>query len=198
MFVVEPPKLLGPHAPVLVSKTSDSYACAPDNLTGSVRVSPRTPDKPLITRIARLSKHKSHTNNLQRKSYYQIFLITSSLHCTWLEWSQKWFKEITLNCYRLFIVLKYMLAQWQSSIRLEEVLRLIRRPCPPALNTNHNQVTRKLQQQRDITLSTHVLSKTYPTKEKTLKGMLVLKGFKVWLIKNQGLCLQKSLLWVDP
>jgi hypothetical protein len=37
--VAEPPKLLGPHAPVLVSKTSDGYACAPDNLTGSVRVS---------------------------------------------------------------------------------------------------------------------------------------------------------------
>jgi hypothetical protein len=34
--VAEPPKLSGPHAPVLVSKTSDSYACAPDNLTGSV------------------------------------------------------------------------------------------------------------------------------------------------------------------
>jgi hypothetical protein len=37
--VEEPPKLLGPHAPVLVSKTSDGYACAPNNLTGSVRVS---------------------------------------------------------------------------------------------------------------------------------------------------------------
>jgi hypothetical protein len=37
--MAEPPKLLGPHAPVLVSKTSDDYACAPDNLTGSVRVS---------------------------------------------------------------------------------------------------------------------------------------------------------------
>jgi hypothetical protein len=29
------------------------------------------------------------------------------------------------------------------------------------------------------TLSTQVLSKTFPTKEKTLKGMLVAKGFKV-------------------
>jgi hypothetical protein len=37
-YVAEPPKLLGPHAPVLVSKTSDGYACAPDNLIGSVRV----------------------------------------------------------------------------------------------------------------------------------------------------------------
>jgi hypothetical protein len=37
-IVAEPPKLLGPHAPVLVSKTSDIYACAPDNLTGSVRL----------------------------------------------------------------------------------------------------------------------------------------------------------------
>jgi hypothetical protein len=36
--VAEPPKLLGPHAPVLVSKTSNSYACAPDNLTESVRL----------------------------------------------------------------------------------------------------------------------------------------------------------------
>jgi hypothetical protein len=36
--VAEPPKLLGPHAHVLVSKTSDGYACAPNNLTGSVRV----------------------------------------------------------------------------------------------------------------------------------------------------------------
>jgi hypothetical protein len=39
IFVAEPPKLLGPHAPVLVPKTSDGYACAPDNLIGSVRVS---------------------------------------------------------------------------------------------------------------------------------------------------------------
>jgi hypothetical protein len=37
--VAEPPKLLGPHAPVLVLKTSDGYACAPNNLTGFVRVS---------------------------------------------------------------------------------------------------------------------------------------------------------------
>jgi hypothetical protein len=36
--VAEPPKLLGPHAHVLVSKTSDCYAYAPDNLTGSVRL----------------------------------------------------------------------------------------------------------------------------------------------------------------
>jgi hypothetical protein len=31
--VAERPKLLGPHAPALVSKTSDGYACAPVNLT---------------------------------------------------------------------------------------------------------------------------------------------------------------------
>jgi hypothetical protein len=55
---------------------------------------------------------------------------------------------ITLKCYKLFISLKYMLAQGQYSIRsLEGLLRLIRRPCPPAPNTNHNQVTRNLQQQ---------------------------------------------------
>jgi hypothetical protein len=36
--VAEPPKLSGPHAPVLVSKTSDCYAGALDNSTGSLRV----------------------------------------------------------------------------------------------------------------------------------------------------------------
>jgi hypothetical protein len=36
LIVAEPPKLLGTHAHVLVSKTLDYYACAPDNLTGSV------------------------------------------------------------------------------------------------------------------------------------------------------------------
>jgi hypothetical protein len=57
-FVAEPPKLLGPHAPVLVSKTSDGYACI-NRIRPSV---PRTPDKPLTTRITKLRKHKSHTN----------------------------------------------------------------------------------------------------------------------------------------
>jgi hypothetical protein len=72
-LVAEPPKLLGPHTPDLVSKTSDGYACAPDNLTRSHLSVPRTPNKPLITRIARLSKHKLHTNILQ-----WIFFITKS------------------------------------------------------------------------------------------------------------------------
>jgi hypothetical protein len=45
--VAEPPKLLGPHAPALVSKTSDGYACAPGNLTGSVRV----PQRPRINHL---------------------------------------------------------------------------------------------------------------------------------------------------
>jgi hypothetical protein len=49
LSVAEPPKLSGPHASVLVSKTSDDYACAPNNLTGSVRVTrgPRINDLPL-------------------------------------------------------------------------------------------------------------------------------------------------------
>jgi hypothetical protein len=45
--LAEPPKLLGSHAPVLVSKTSDSYACEPYNLIESVRV----PEGPQINHI---------------------------------------------------------------------------------------------------------------------------------------------------
>jgi hypothetical protein len=48
--VVDPPKLYDPHAPILISKTSNSYACVPDNLIGSVRVSQGTSDKPLLPR----------------------------------------------------------------------------------------------------------------------------------------------------
>jgi hypothetical protein len=36
--MAEPPKVSGPHAHVLVLKTSDGHACAPDNLTGSVQL----------------------------------------------------------------------------------------------------------------------------------------------------------------
>jgi hypothetical protein len=73
--VAEPPKLSGPHAPVLVSKTSDSYACAPDNLTGSVRMS----QGPWINHLQPGPQDKVNTNHtpiiLQRKSYYQIFTL---------------------------------------------------------------------------------------------------------------------------
>jgi hypothetical protein len=37
----------------------------------------------------------------------------------------------------------------------------------------------------DKALSMELLSKSYPTKEKTLKGMLAFKGVKVRLINNQ-------------
>jgi hypothetical protein len=81
--VAEPPKLLGPHTHVLVSKTLDGYACAPDNLIGSVRVSQGPPDKPHTTKIARLSKHKSHTNIFAAEFlYYKKLQVTTSLQCT--------------------------------------------------------------------------------------------------------------------
>jgi hypothetical protein len=42
------------------------------------------------------------------------------------------------------------------------------------------------------TLSMELLSKSYPTKEKTLKGMLV-KGVKVRFLNNQRLCFAEML-----
>jgi hypothetical protein len=42
------------------------------------------------------------------------------------------------------------------------------------------------------TLSMELLSKSYPNKEKTLKGMLV-KGVKVRLLNNQRLCFAEML-----
>jgi hypothetical protein len=54
--VVEPPKLLGPHAPALVSKTSGGYACAPEP-NRICPSAPRTSDKLLTTRTVGLSKH---------------------------------------------------------------------------------------------------------------------------------------------
>jgi hypothetical protein len=56
--VAEPPKLLGPHAPDLVSKTLDGYACAPDKLTGSVRVS----QGPRINHLQLGSQDQVNTN----------------------------------------------------------------------------------------------------------------------------------------
>jgi hypothetical protein len=78
--VAEPRMLLGPNAPVLVSKTSDGYACAPNNLIGSVQV----PQGPRINHLQPGPHDKVNTNHtptiLQRNSYYQILQVTSNLH----------------------------------------------------------------------------------------------------------------------
>ena len=109
--VAEPPKLLGPHAPILVSKTSDGYACAPDNLTGSVRVS----QGPRINHLQPRPQDWVNTNHtpaiLQRKSYYQILQVTKILHYNYRSDYKSGSKKETLKRYKLFISFKYMLAQ---------------------------------------------------------------------------------------
>jgi hypothetical protein len=40
--VAEPPKLYGPHAPIIDVMTSNDYACAPDNLKGPIGCSRET------------------------------------------------------------------------------------------------------------------------------------------------------------
>jgi hypothetical protein len=54
--VTEPPKLYGPHAPVIVPKTSDSDACTPDNLRRSVGCPHRTPIQLRLTTHTRINK----------------------------------------------------------------------------------------------------------------------------------------------
>jgi hypothetical protein len=96
--VAEPPKLLGPHAPILVSKTSDGYACAPNNLAGSIRVSQGPRINHLQPRSQDSVTQTTHTKSLQRKSYYQILQVTKILNYIY----QSDYKSISL---------KYMLAQ---------------------------------------------------------------------------------------
>jgi hypothetical protein len=126
VYVAEPPKLLGLHAPVLVSKTSDGYACAPNNLTGSVRVPPRTSDKPLTTRTAGLSKHKSHTNIFAA----EILLPNFTSYKNFTLFYRSDYKSISL---------KYMLAQVTIlNKKIKTGYTYIRRPSPPALSTIHS------------------------------------------------------------
>jgi hypothetical protein len=54
--VAEPPKLYGPHAPIIVLKTSDGYACTPDNLRRSVGCPYRTPIQLHFTTHTRSTK----------------------------------------------------------------------------------------------------------------------------------------------
>jgi hypothetical protein len=54
--IIEPPKLYGPHAPVIVPKTSDGYACTPDNLRRSVGCSHKTPIQLHLTTHTRINK----------------------------------------------------------------------------------------------------------------------------------------------
>jgi hypothetical protein len=54
--VAEPHKLYGPHAPVIVPKTSDGYACIPDNLRRSVGCPRRTPIQLHLATHTRINK----------------------------------------------------------------------------------------------------------------------------------------------
>jgi hypothetical protein len=65
----------------------------------------------------------------------------------------------------------------------------------PTGTKHHTQSTRLVtcSNNGNKTLSTQLLNKTYPTKEKTLKGMLVLEGPKVKLIKFQRLVFVEEL-----
>jgi hypothetical protein len=59
--VTEPPKLYGPHVPVIVPKTSDSYACTPDNLRRSVGCPHRTSIQLHLTTHNRINKGVTKT-----------------------------------------------------------------------------------------------------------------------------------------
>jgi hypothetical protein len=54
--VAEAPKLYGSHAPIIIVKTSDGYACTPDNLRISVGCSRRTPIQLRLTTHTRINK----------------------------------------------------------------------------------------------------------------------------------------------
>jgi hypothetical protein len=70
-FVAEPPKLYGPHAPVIVSKTSDGYACTPDNLRRSVGCTHRTPIQLHLTTHTRINKGVTTTLQHLYKTLHQ-------------------------------------------------------------------------------------------------------------------------------
>jgi hypothetical protein len=81
--VAEPPKLLGPHAPSLVSKTSDGYACAPDNLTGSIRV----PQGPRINHLQPEPRDYVNTNHTHQQFcsgnlITKFYMLHQVLQCT--------------------------------------------------------------------------------------------------------------------
>jgi hypothetical protein len=54
--VTEPPKLYGPHAPVIVPKTSHGYACTLDNLRRSAGCPHRTPIELHLTTHTMINK----------------------------------------------------------------------------------------------------------------------------------------------
>jgi hypothetical protein len=54
--VAEPPKLYDPHAPIIVPKTYDGYACTPDNLRRSVGCPRRTLIQLRLTAHTRINK----------------------------------------------------------------------------------------------------------------------------------------------
>jgi hypothetical protein len=69
--VAEPPKLYGPHAPVIVPKTSDGYACILDNLRRYVGCPHRTPIQLHLTTHTKINKGVTTTLQHLYKTLHQ-------------------------------------------------------------------------------------------------------------------------------
>jgi hypothetical protein len=70
--IAEPPKLCGPHTPVIVPKTSNGYACTPDNLRRSVGCPRRTPIQLRLTTHTRINKGVTTTLQHLYKTYIRV------------------------------------------------------------------------------------------------------------------------------
>jgi hypothetical protein len=71
-MVAEPPKLYGPHAPVIVPKTSDGFACTPDNLRRSVGCPCKTSIQLRLTTHTRFNKGVTTTLQHLYKTYIRV------------------------------------------------------------------------------------------------------------------------------
>jgi hypothetical protein len=64
--VTEPPKLYVPHAPVIVPKTSDGYACVPNNLKSLSSVLGK-PESSMIFQANHIIEALQYYNSLYNK-----------------------------------------------------------------------------------------------------------------------------------
>jgi hypothetical protein len=185
--LTEPPKSLGPPTVVLVQRTSDNPAGAPDHLTSSV--------SKFLTFPRAFHPSRRHYNSSEirkcRSSYNNLLLLKSK--------TKLYSYRPEHNIWVLSIIITNHGRQNSSRISSKKFLTeglsshsfsLGSLPLVPPLNrSNKSLLLLHLKQHGTKPWVRRVLSQDLLDKVKDSQGYAVFKGVKVRLINNQWLCL---------
>jgi hypothetical protein len=174
LSVTEPPKSLGPPTVVLVQQTSDNPAGVPESLDKfGICYSYLSQER--FTRHADITDHRRYENAETITKVY-IYSKVGQSYIYYRPVIKRVLSSIITKPReaKLLPISSYIKVLWRTRSSRSFILAFLHLT-PPWYKNNKSLLLPHLKTIGNKTLSMEVLSKSYPTKEKTLKGMLVIR-----------------------